>query len=78
MNFLKEKVKKYQEKKLSEAKQKLDYYTEIKNHLEKQLQNAAEEDSFGIKEKIKKQKEFIEIWSKNINAITKELKKLKS
>ncbi len=78
MNFLKEKVKKYQEKKLSEAKQKLDYYTEIKNHLEKQLQNDTEEDSFGIKEKIKKQKEFIEIWSKNINAITKELKKLKS
>jgi len=78
MNFLKEKVKKYQEKKLSEAKQKLDYYTEIKNHLEKQLQNSTEEDSFGIKEKIKKQKEFIEIWSKNVNTINKELKKLKS
>ena len=78
MNFLKEKVKKYQEKKLSKAKQKLDYYTEIKNHLEKQLQNSTEEDSFGIKEKIKKQKEFIEIWSKNVNTINKELKKLKS
>lgn len=78
MNFLKEKVKKYQEKKLSEAKQKLDYYTDLKNHLEKQLQNSNEEESFGIKEKIKKQKEFIEIWSKNIASINKELKKLKS
>jgi len=78
MYFLKEKVKKYQEKKLSEAKQKLDYYTEIKNHLEKQLQNSTKEESFGIKEKIEKQKEFIEIWSKNIIKINKELKKLKS
>ena len=78
MNFLKEKVKKYQEKKLSEAKQKLDYYPDLKNHLEKQLQNSNEEESFGIKEKIKKQKEFIEIWSKNIASINKELKKLKS
>jgi len=78
MNFLKEKIKKYQEKKLSEAKQKLDYYVEVKNHLEKQLQDSSEEDSFEIKEKIKKQKEFIEIWSKNIRAINKELAKLKS
>lgn len=78
MNFLKEKIKKYQQKKLSEAKQKLDYYSDLKNHLEKQLQNCNEEESFGIKEKIKKQKEFIEIWSKNIESINKELKKLKS
>lgn len=78
LNFLKEKIKKYQEKKLAEAKQKLAYYKDIKSQLEKQLQNSSEEDSVEIKEKIKKQNQFVEIWTKNMNTINKELQKLKS
>jgi len=78
LNFLKDKIKKYQEKKLAEAQQKLGYYKKTKNQLELNLQQASEEESAEIKEKISKQNEFIEIWTKNINTINRELKKLKS
>ena len=61
-----------------EAQQKLEYYKKTKNQLEENLQQASEEESTEIKEKIRKQKEFIEIWTKNITTINKELKKLKS
>jgi len=78
LNFLKDKVKKYHEKKLAEAKQKLISYHESKNELERQIQNVSKEESYKIKEKIEKQKEFIQIWTKNIDIINKELQKLKS
>ena len=78
MKFLKNKVQKYQEKKLLEANQKLKSHTEIKNQLEEQLKTSNKDQSPEIIKKIEKQKEFIEIWKKNINAINKQLKKLKS
>lgn len=78
MNFLKNKVKKYQEKKLVEAKQKLEYYKDLKKDFEKQLKNSSQEESIEIQENIVKQNEFIDIWTKNINVINKELQKLKS
>lgn len=78
MNFLKEKVKKYQEKKLFEAKQKLQSHTKIKSQLEEELKFADSDKIFEIKTKIEKQKEFIDIWKKNINAINKQISKLKS
>lgn len=75
MNFLKDKVQKYQEKKLLEAKEKLRFHTETKNQLEKQLKTVDVVDSYEIKKKIKKHKEFIEIWDKNVDSINKQLKK---
>jgi len=78
MNFFRDKVKKYQEKKLAEAKQKLEYYKESKKNLEKLLNNSTHKEKEEIQEKIVKQGEFIEIWTKNIESIKKELKKLKS
>jgi len=78
VNFLKNKVKKYQEKKLVEAKQKLEYYKDLKKDFEKQLKNSSQEESIEIQENIVKQNEFIDIWTKNINVINKELQKLKS
>jgi len=78
MNFFRDKVKKYQEKKLTEAKQKLEYYKEAKKNLENLLQNSINKDSEEIMKKISKQNEFIEIWNKNIEKIKNELQKLKS
>ena len=78
MNFLKEKVQKYQEKKLLEAKKKLKFHTEIKNQLERRLKTIDDEKSNEVKKKIEKQDEFIEIWKKNIDSINKQIKKLKS
>ena len=88
MNFLKDKVRKYQEKKLEEANQKLKYHSEIKNKLETLVNvglgyigqlKSEENDQFSeIKKNIEKQKEFIKIWGKNIETIKKQIKKLKS
>lgn len=78
MNFLKEKVQKYQEKKLIEAKEKLKFHSEIKNQLERGLKTVDGEQSKEVKKKIEKQKELIEIWKKNVDSVTKQLKKLKS
>ncbi len=78
LNFLKEKVKKYHEKKLLEAKEKLNFHTEIKNQLERRLSTQNGSPSEEVKKKIEKQTEFIEIWKKNINSINEQIKKLKS
>ncbi|HUT05216.1 MAG TPA: hypothetical protein VMW74_00795 [Nitrosopumilaceae archaeon] len=74
MNFLKDKVKKYQEKKLLDANHKLESHTEIKKQLEEQLKIMDDDLSFEIKRKIEKQKELIRIWKKNIEVIKKQLK----
>ena len=78
MNFLKDRVKKYQEKKLVEAKEKLKIYTTAKNQLENKLKTANENESLEIKKNIEKQKEFIKIWNINIETINKQIKKLNS
>ena len=78
MNFLKEKVQKYHEKKLRDAKEKLRLHTEIKNQLERRLKTIESEQSNDVKKKIEKQTEFIEIWKNNIDSINKQIKKLKS
>ena len=76
MNFLKDKVKKYQEKKLVESKEKLKFYTGYKTQLEKQLKSAKDEEITGIKKQIEKQDAFIKIWKNNIESITKQMKKI--
>lgn len=78
MNFLKDKVKKYQEKKLLESKEKLEFYTKCKTQLEKELKSAKDEDIIGIKKQIEKQDAFIKIWKNNIESITKQMKKINS
>lgn len=78
MNFLKDKVKKYQEKKLLEAKEKLKFYTLAKTRLENQLELSNDEDHEEIKKEIEKQQEFVTIWKKNVESITKQIKKLNS
>jgi hypothetical protein len=76
LNFLKDKVKKYQEKKLVESKEKLKFYTDYKTQLEKQLKSAKDEEIIGIKKQIEKQDAFIKIWKNNIESITKQMKKI--
>lgn len=78
LNFFKDKVKKYQEKKLLEAKEKLKFYTNCKIELEKGLKLAKKEDVIEIKKNIEKQEEFIKIWKNNVDSITKQIKKIGS
>ena len=76
MNFLKDKVRKYQEKKLLEAEQKLKFHMETKSKLEKELKKIDEGNVDGLKKEIEKNNNFIKIWKKNIDSINKQIKKL--
>ncbi|MBS3925695.1 MAG: hypothetical protein KGZ34_03255 [Nitrosarchaeum sp.] len=77
MNFLKEKIQKYNEKKLKDALKKMKFYTDAKKQLEIQLTIATDyESKIEIKEKIEHHNEFINIWKKNIDVINKQSKKL--
>ena len=76
MNFFKEKVQNYQEKKLREAKEKLNFHTQLKNNLEKELEKREPEKAGELKGEIEKQKEFMGIWKKNIDKIKEQIIKL--
>ena len=77
LNFLKEKVRKYQEKKLVESKEKIKLHTEIKKRLEQELKSDSA-DTIKLKKEIENQDKFIKIWEKNIESINKQIKKLDS
>jgi len=77
MNFLKEKIQKYNEKKLKDALNKMKFYIDAKKQLEIQLKIATDyESKIELKEKIENHNEFINIWKKNIEVINKQSKKL--
>lgn len=77
MNFIKEKIQKYHEKKLKDAQNKLKFHIDVKIKLRKQLNNTNEYKlRINIKEKIIEQNKLIEIWTKNTNSIKSQLEKL--
>jgi len=75
LNFLTDKVRKYQEKKLNDAIQKLKIHQKLKKCLEYELKTTNDESN-SIKNEIKKQNENITIWDKNIIKIREQLEKL--
>lgn len=77
LNFLKEKVRKYQEKKLEESKEKIRFHTETKKRLENELISDSASAS-KLKKEIEKQDKLIKIWEKNVDSINKQIKKLDS
>ena len=78
MNFLKDKVRKYQEKKLVEAKENLESHIKIKRQLESQLKALDDKHTQELEQKIENQEKLVAIWKKNVISIEKQLKKLNS
>ena len=76
LNFLTEKVRKYQEKKLGDALQKIKLHQEIEQRLKIELKTSNEKSKDTIEKEIAKQNESIEIWKKNVVKIKKEIAKL--
>jgi len=76
LNFLTEKVRKYQEKKLNDALQKLKLHQEIKTRLKTELKISNEKSKGSIEKEITTQNESIEIWEKNIVKIKEQIAKL--
>jgi len=76
LNFLKEKIQKYNEKKLTDALKEMKFHSDKKKQLETQLKNAKNDESrMEIKERIDNMNKMISIWKKNIEIINKQLKK---
>ena len=74
LDFLKKRVKQYQEKKLEEALSKMKFHLNEKRQLEEQLTNSESEDD--IHRKISFHNKMSNIWKNNATKIKKELKKL--
>ena len=78
MDFLKKRVKQYQEKKLAEALSKIKFHLDMKKNLEQQIQksNGNIDVITTIKKEISSHDEMIDIWRKNTEKIKKELAKI--
>lgn len=74
LNFLTEKVCKYQEKKLNDALQTLKLHQDTKKQLETELKAS---DS-GRETELAKHVESIEIWKKNVAKIKEDMAKLQN
>jgi len=76
LKFLKEKIQKYNEKKLVDALKEMKFHLDKKKQFESQLKIAENDESkLKIKERIDNQNKNIAIWKRNIEIINKQLKK---
>ena len=76
MDFIKKKVRQFQEKKLNEILDKIHFHEYMKNQLEKKSVEAADADK--IKEEIAFNKKMIEIWQRNEDKIRKQMSEMEN
>ena len=77
MDFLKKRVKQYQEKKLDEALSKIKFHIDMKKTLEQKIKkNDNGIELASIKKEISSHDDMIHIWKKNVDKIKKELAKI--
>lgn len=74
MDFLKKRVRQYQEKKLTDALSKVKFHLDMKKQLEKQ--SDASENSKAIDKEITYHDKMITIWKNNAEKIKNEMKKI--
>ena len=75
MDFLKKRIKKYQEKKLKESMSKITFHTSMKKQLEnKKKDNSVNYDS--IEKEISFHKKMLIVWTENADKIKKEMNKI--
>ena len=75
MDFLKKRIKKYQEKKLEESLSKIKFHTSMKKQLEnKKKDNSSNYDS--IEKEISFHEKMLVIWTKNAEKIKKEMNRI--
>ena len=76
LNFLTDKIRKYHDKKLNDALQKIKFHQEIEKRLKIELKTSNENSKNSLEKEIAKQNESIEIWKKNVTKIKEEIAKL--
>ena len=75
MDFLKKRIKKYQEKKLEESMSKIKFHTSMKKQLENEKKdNSVNYDS--IEKEISFHNKMLIVWTENADKIKKEMNKI--
>ena len=69
MDFIKKRVRKFQEKKLNEILSKIQFHKSLKNQLEQKLESATDDKISKILEEIESNDKMIKIWQKNENKL---------
>ena len=78
LDFLKKKVKQYQEKKLDDALSKIKLHTDMEKKLKNTISCSPNVRSTDLQKEISFHREMILIWTKNAQKIKKELQKIDS
>ena len=76
MDFIKKKVRQFQENKLDEILDKVHFHEYMKNQLEKKIIEAENADK--IREEISFNKKMIEIWQRNEDKIRKQMSEMEN
>ena len=73
MEFIKKKVRQFQEKKLDEILDKIQFHEHVKNQLERKITGTMNPEADEIKKEISFNKKMIEIWKRNEEKIRKQM-----
>ena len=76
MDFIKKKVRQFQEKKLDEILDKIRFHEYMKNKLEKRIIATINSETDKIREEISFNKKMIEIWQRNEDKLRKQMSEM--
>ena len=76
MDFIKKRVRQFQEKKLNEILSKIQFHQYMKNQLEQKLECVANAEIHKIQEEIKFNDKMIGIWQKNEKKLRRQMSEM--
>ena len=76
MNFIKKKVIQFQEKKLDEILDKIQFHEHMKNKLEKEIIATMNAETDKIREEITFNKKMIEVWQRNEDKLRRQMSEM--
>ncbi len=76
MDFIKKRVRQFQEKKLDEILDKIRFHEHVKNQLEKKIIGTINAETDKISEEISFNKKMIEIWQRNEDKLRKQMSEM--
>ncbi|MDH3779475.1 MAG: hypothetical protein OES15_01335 [Nitrosopumilus sp.] len=77
MDFIKKRVRQFQEKKLNEILSKIQFHQHMKNQLKQKLKGATNNDNTTkIREEIKFNDKIIEVWQRNEEKLRRQMSEM--
>jgi hypothetical protein len=78
MDFIKKRVRQFQEKKLGEIMDKIQFHKYMKNQLERKIIRMADTETDKIREEILFNKKMIEVWQRNEEKLRKQMSEMEN